>query len=172
MIAIAPRAAFSADEAAGYARMALACVHRPYPYQVAHALDGDDDVAAPRRAHPVFWGCYDWHSAVHGHWTIAAVLRRFPDSAIAAEARAALARSFTAEANAGEEAYLRRHPAFERPYGLAWLCALHAELAAWPDGAAWAALLAPAAALAATRIIAWLERLTHPTRVGTHAQSA
>ncbi|HVV83824.1 MAG TPA: DUF2891 family protein [Kofleriaceae bacterium] len=171
---IAPRAALSEAEATRYARLALACVHRAYPYQVAHQLDDDGDVATPRRAHPVFWGCYDWHSAVHGHWTIAAVARRFPDAPIAADARAALARSFTAEAIAGEAAYLARRPAFERPYGLAWLCALHAELAAWPDDdvAAWAALLKPLAAQAAARIVAWLERLTHPTRAGTHAQSA
>ena len=169
---IAPRAPFSGDEAAGYARMALACVHRASPYQVVHELDDDDGPAPPRRVHPVFWGCYDWHSAVHGHWTMAAVARRFPDDAIAAEVRAALAISFTAEAIAGEEAYLRRRPAFERPYGLAWLVTLHAELARWPDGAAWAAMLAPLAELCALRIAAWLERLTHPTRVGTHAQSA
>ena len=169
---IAPRAALSADEAAGYARLALACVHRPYPYQVAHVVDDDRPPTAPARAHPVFWGCYDWHSAVHGHWTMVAVARRFPDSAIAGELRAALARSFTDEAIAGEERYLRAHPAFERPYGLAWLCALHAELVGWPVGARWAAALAPAAELAETRIVGWLERLTHPTRVGTHPQSA
>jgi hypothetical protein len=169
---VAPRAPLSADEAAAYARMALACVHRAYPYQVQHELDGDEDVAAPRRAHPVFWGCYDWHSAVHGHWTIAAVARRFPRAAIADDARAALARSFTAAAIAGEDAWLARRPLFERPYGLAWLCALHAELAAWDEGAAWAARLAPMAHRARARIVAWLERLSHPTRVGTHAQSA
>ena len=169
---IAPRAPLSAAEAAGYARMALACVHRGYPYQVAHELDDDDGPAPPRRVHPVFWGCYDWHSAVHGHWTMVAVARRFPDHAIAGEVGAALTTSFTAEAIAGEEAYLRRRPAFERPYGLAWLVTLHAELARWPDGAAWAAMLAPVAELCALRIAAWLERLTHPTRVGTHAQSA
>lgn len=171
---IAPRAALSADEAAAYARMALACVHRAYPYQVQHELDGDADVATPRRAHPVFWGCYDWHSAVHGHWTIAAVARRFPQAAIAGDARAALARSFTAEAIAGEEAWLRRRPLFERPYGLAWLCTLQAELARMTsdEGAAWAARLAPLAALARTRIVAWLERLSFPVRVGVHAQSA
>lgn len=172
MNAIAPRAAFSAEEAAGYAAMALAGVHRAYPYQVVHELDDDAAVATPRQAHPVFWGSFDWHSAVHGHWTLAAVARRFPDHAIAHAARAALTRSFTADAVAGELAYLRAHPAFERPYGLAWLCALHAELVRWPDGQAWAMLLGPAASLAASRIVDWLTKLTHPTRAGTHAQSA
>ena len=104
----------SAEEAASYAALALAGVHRAYPYQVAHVLDDDGDVATPRTAHPVFWGCYDWHSAVHGHWTMVAVLRRFPDAAIAGALRRALARSFTAGAIADEEAYLRRHPLFPR----------------------------------------------------------
>lgn len=169
---IAPRAAFSGSEAAAYAAMALACVHRPYPFQVAHELDGDGAVATPRQAHPAFWGCYDWHSAVHGHWAIAAVLRRFPDSPVSGQCAQALDRSLTAAALTGEEAYLRAHPAFERPYGLAWLCALHGELAALPADAAWADRLAPAAELAARRIAGWLERLSHPTRVGTHGQSA
>ena len=172
IMTIAPRAALSADEAARYARLALACVHREYPYHLVREVRGADGALAPRDVHPIFWGCYDWHSAVHGHWTMAAVARRFPAAPVSEELRAALARSFTALAVAGEEAYLRAHPAFERPYGLAWLCALQAELHAWDEGAAWAALLAPAAELSALRVAAWLERLTHPTRVGTHAQSA
>ena len=172
IMTIAPRAALSADEAARYARLALACVHREYPYHLVREVRGADGALAPRDVHPIFWGCYDWHSAVHGHWTMAAVARRFPAAPVSEELRAALARSFTALAVAGEEAYLRAHPAFERPYGLAWLCALQAELHAWDEGAAWAALLAPAAELCALRVAAWLERLTHPTRVGTHAQSA
>lgn len=170
-------------EAAAYAAMALGCVHRPYPNQVQHSLDDDGDVRSPRALHPVFWGCYDWHSAVHGHWTIAAYARRFGATLLAAEARAALARSFAPEACAMEMAYLVRRPGFERPYGLAWLCELHRELRRWADdggGAAgvarepatWAALLEPPAALGARRMTAWLEQLGAPVRSGTHAQSA
>lgn len=164
--------ALESAEAARYAALALDCVHRAYPYQLVHALDGDGDAQTPRALHPVFWGCFDWHSAVHGHWTLAAFARRFPGAPLAERARAALATSFTREAIAGERAYLERRPPFERPYGLAWLCALHAELHTWPDAAAWARELAPLADLAARRVAGWLERLTHPTRVGTHAQSA
>jgi hypothetical protein len=137
----------------------------------------------------VFWGCYDWHSSVHGHWTLAAFARRFPSAPLAAAARAALASSFTAAAIAGERAYLERRPGFERPYGLAWLCALHGELSAWSAGGAgkrddevfddgviaaatWSAHLAPLAELGARRVAGWLERLGHPIRVGTHGQSA
>ncbi|MBZ0233317.1 MAG: DUF2891 domain-containing protein, partial [Deltaproteobacteria bacterium] len=66
--------------------MALACVHRPYPNQLVHALDGDGDARPPRALHPVFWGCFDWHSAVHGHWTLAAFARRFAGAPLAAQA--------------------------------------------------------------------------------------
>ena len=170
-----------ADEAARYAGLALECVHRAYPNQIVHVLEGPDtgddgERVTPRALYPVFWGCFDWHSAVHGHWTLAAFARRFAAAPLAARARAALETSFVRAALEGELAYLERRPAFERPYGLAWLCALHGELHAWArtdaDAAAWAGDVAPLAELGARRVAGWMERLTHPTRAGTHAQSA
>ncbi len=160
-----------ASAAARAAALALAAVHRPHPYHLTHVV-ADDDAVTPRGLYPIFWGAFDWHSAVHGHWTLAAFARRWPAHPLAADAEAALARSFTADAWAGELAYLVAHPSFERPYGLAWLCALHGELAAWPAAATWARHAAPLAALAAARIAAWLERLPYAVRAGTHAQSA
>ena len=160
-----------ASAAARAAELALAAIHRPHPYHLTHVV-ADDVAVTPRGLYPIFWGAFDWHSAVHGHWTLAAFARRWPAHPLAADAEAALARSFTADAWAGELAYLRAHPSFERPYGLAWACALHGELVAWPPAAAWAADAAPIAALAAARIAAWLERLSHAVRAGTHAQSA
>ena len=172
-------------EAAAYAALALGCVHRAYPNQLQHSLEGDGDARPPRALHPLFWGCYDWHSAVHGHWTIAAYARRFGATVLGAEARAALARSFTADGIAGERAYLEQRPGFERPYGLAWLCTLHRELLLWAgdsgdgtmaaaahDPAAWAAALEPLAVLGAGRVAGWIEHLGSPVRSGTHAQSA
>lgn len=153
------------------ARLALAAIERAYPYQLVHVVGGDGEVATPRALHPIFWGAYDWHSAVHGHWTLAAFARRWPDEPLAGEARAALARSLTAAAGAGELAHLARHPHFERPYGLAWVLALHAELAAGAF-AAEAAAIDGLARLAADRLATWTGRLSHPVRVGTHAQSA
>jgi hypothetical protein len=171
-----PRSPLDADEAARYAALALDCVHRAYPNQIVHMMDGDEELRAPRALYPVFWGCFDWHSAVHGHWTIAAFARRFSTAPLAARAREALAVSFTPAGLAGERAYLERRPGFERPYGLGWLCQLHAELYGWArddaEVAAWAGELAPLAELGARRVTGWLERLTFPTRVGTHAQSA
>lgn len=160
-----------ASAAAHAAALALGAIHRPHPYHLTHVV-ADDGAVTPRSLYPIFWGAFDWHSAVHGHWTLAAFARRWPAHPLAAAAAAALARSFTADAWAGELAYLRAHPSFERPYGLAWLCALHGELVAWPRAASWADAAAPLAALSAARIAAWLERLTHAVRAGTHAQSA
>lgn len=155
--------------------MALACVHREYPNKLAHVLVGPEDVASPRQLTPAFYGCFDWHSAVHGHWLLARLARRFPAAAFAAKARAALAESFTPEAIAGEVRYLERddRSGFERPYGLAWLLQLAAELRAWddPDARRWAQTLAPLERLAAERVRAWVPKLSHPIRSGEHSQT-
>ena len=161
----------AASAAARAAALALAAIHRPHPYHLTHVV-ADDVAVTPRGLYPIFWGAFDWHSAVHGHWTLVAFARRWPAHPLAADAEAALARSFSTDGWAGELAYLQAHPSFERPYGLAWLCQLHAELGAWPRAATWATDAAPLAALAGARIATWLERLPHAVRSGTHAQSA
>ena len=166
------------DEAAAarFAKLALACVHQEYPNKIAHLMQGDADVRPPRELTPAFYGCYDWHSAVHGHWLLVRLLRQFPQAPFAQDARAALASSLTPEHIAMEAAYLG-HPkrsSFERPYGLAWLLQLSAELRRWDDPQArqWAEALAPLEARAATRIKDWLPKLHYPIRVGEHDQTA
>lgn len=162
--------------AARFAQLALACVHLEYPNKISHTLQGDADVRPPRELTPVFYGCYDWHSAVHGHWLLARLARLEPDAAVAVKAREALAASFTDARVAAELAYLRGagRASFERPYGLAWLLQLTAELRAWPDPEAerWAATLRPIESEAAARIQSWLPKLRYPIRVGEHAQTA
>jgi hypothetical protein len=159
-----------------FARLALACVHREYPNKIAHVLGGDQDARPPRELTPAFYGCYDWHSAVHGHWLLARLLRLSPGSPFAAEARAALGRSLTVDNLAAEVRYLQGpgRVSFERPYGLAWLLQLAAELREWddPDARRWAAALAPLEREAAARISSWLPKLTMPIRVGEHSQTA
>jgi len=159
-----------------FARLALACVHREYPNKISHVLAGDSDVRAPRELTPVFYGCFDWHSSVHGHWLLARLARLFPDSAVAGEARAALAASFTEPKVAVELAYLQAagRASFERPYGLAWLLQLCAELRSWSDPAAqqWAAMLRPVEQEAAAHLRTWLPKLRYPIRIGEHAQTA
>src|ERR1700733_15363466 len=113
-----------------FARLALECVGREYPNKIAHTLGSDADVKPPRVLTPAFYGCYDWHSAVHGHWLLAHLARRFPDAPFAAKARAALEASLTPEHIAAEVRYLNGEgrATFERPYGLAWLLQLSTEL--------------------------------------------
>lgn len=163
--------------AARFARLALACVDQEYPNKVAHVLQSDADVLPPRDLSPAFHGCFDWHSAVHGHWLLARLARLHPDAAFAADARAALARSLTPERIAGELAYFagEDRQEFERPYGLAWLLQLGLELREWDDdpaARAWSAALQPLEAVCADRLRSWLSKLRYPIRTGEHSQTA
>src|SRR5512139_1909389 len=111
-----------------FAELALACVHQEYPNKIAHVLHSDADVKPPRDLTPSFYGCFDWHSSVHGHWLLARLARLYPDAPFANPARAALEKSLSESNIAGEVAYLRGpgRASFERPYGLAWLLQLAA----------------------------------------------
>jgi hypothetical protein len=163
------------------AELALTCVHKPYPNKIAHVLNSDADVKAPRDLTPAFYGCFDWHSSVHGHWLLARVARLHAEAPIAARARAALYQSLTASNIAGEVRYLKEagRVSFERPYGLAWLFQLHAELHEWAaerpgdaDVRRWAQTLEPLTTVALGRIADWLPKLTAPIRIGEHSQTA
>ncbi len=159
-----------------FARLALDCVHQEYPNKIGHVMHSDADALPPRELTPAFYGCFDWHSSVHGHWLLARLARLYPDADFAAEARAALAQSLTAENIAAEVAYMKgadRAP-FERPYGLAWLLQLAAELREWddPDARQWSANLAPLESEAAARFTDWLPKLRYPIRTGEHSQTA
>lgn len=169
-------AAIDAAAATRFARLALDCVHREYPNKIAHVLASDADAKPPHELTPAFFGCYDWHSSVHGHWLLARVGRLFPNEPIAAQARAALARSLTSEHLDAELAYLQgeNRASFERPYGLAWLLQLAAELRAWNDPQArqWSAALAPLESEAAAHLKSWLPKLRYPIRIGEHDQTA
>jgi hypothetical protein len=166
----------AADTASRLAELALACVHREYPGKIAHVLDGDADALPPRKLTPAFYGCFDWHSAVHAHWLLARLTRLHPEAPFVPRARQALSRSLTADNVAAEVAYLSRkgRETFERPYGLAWLLQLALELREWGDPAAatWAEALGPLERAAAQRIQAWLPKLAYPIREGEHDQTA
>jgi hypothetical protein len=169
-------AEFDAHAAERFANLALACVHKEYPNKIAHNLNSDKDVAPPRALTPAFYGCYDWHSSVHGHWLLARLARTFPDAPFASAARAALAESLTAANVAQEAAYMRGEgrASFERPYGLAWLLQLAAELREWDDplGRELSTNLRPLEIAANARLATWLPKLSHPVRSGEHSQTA
>jgi len=165
-------AEFDAKAAERFANLALACVHKEYPNKISHNLNSDADVAPPRKLTPAFYGCYDWHSSVHGHWLLTRLARTFPDAPFAKAAHDAVATSITPENITQEVAYLRGEgrASFERPYGLAWLLQLGAELRESNDPLA--KTLAPLENAAADRLKAWLPKLSHPIRIGEHSQSA
>ena len=171
-----PAVALSAAAADRFAALALECLHEEYPNHISHTLDGDADAVPPRVLTPAFYGCYDWHSDVHGHWLLVRLVRLFPDAPFAQAARTALGQSLTQENIAGEIAYFKRadRASFERPYGLAWLLQLSAELRQWPDpqAGAWSLALRGLEAEAASRVKAWLPKLHYPIRVGEHDQTA
>ena len=155
-----------------FARLALDCVHREYPSKIAHTLLSDSDVRPPRELTPAFYGCYDWHSAVHGHWMLARLARCFPNTSLAERGRAVLAYSITADNIAAEVRYLEAsgRAAFERPYGLAWLLQLSAELRV--SKSTLAHVIEPLETAAAKKLEEWLPKLPYPDRSGQHANTA
>lgn len=167
---------FDAKTAERFAKLALGCVGKEYPNKISHVLNSDADVAPPRKLTPAFCGCYDWHSSVHGHWLLVRLLRTFPGATFAKPARNALSKSLTAENLKQEAAYIRGEgrASFERPYGLAWLLQLCAELRDWDDdqGRELAANLTPLEEAAVERLSKWLPKLSHPVRIGEHNQTA
>ena len=177
--------ALEQEGAAAFAALALDCVTKEYPYGLRVRLESPDDLGLPRDLTPVFYGCYDWHSSVHGHWLLVRLARLYPDTEAAAAARAALARNLTVTNLQGEAEYMRApgRASFERPYGLAWLLQLDAELAEWAAdpsssgddrgrAAGWRQTLAPLVENAVERLSEFLEKLEHPVRVGEHKQTA
>ncbi len=167
---------FDVVAAQRFADLALACVGKEYPNKISHSLNSDADVAPPRQLTPAFFGCYDWHSSVHGHWLLARLTRTFPDAPFAAAAREALRKSLTAENLRQEAAYMCAdgRASFERPYGLAWLLQLCAELREWndPDAREMLANLHPLESAVLQSVTRWLPKLSQPVRIGEHNQTA
>jgi Protein of unknown function (DUF2891) len=172
----APSPTFDINTAERFANLALGCVHKEYPNKLTHSLSSDADVAPPRKLTPAFYGCYDWHSSVHGHWLLVRLVRAFPNAGFAPLAREALRQSLTAENIAQEAAYLRAdgRTSFERPYGLAWLLQLVTELHEWddPEAHVLSANMRPLEEAALGRLNDWLPKLSYPVRIGEHAQTA
>jgi hypothetical protein len=167
---------FDVQSAERFAKLALGCVEKEYPNKISHVLNSDADVAPPRKLTPAFYGCYDWHSSVHGHWLLVRLIRTFPDAPFVAQARNALRKSLSAGNLKQEAAYIRGagRASFERPYGLAWLFQLCSELREWNDEQTreMSANLRPLEEAAVERLKTWLPKLSHPVRIGEHDQTA
>jgi len=147
---------------------------RIYPNGILHKLDHDDDARPPLSLHPAFYGCYDWHSAVHSHWQLIRAIRTVPDGAFVSAAMDALNQTLTVENIAAEVDYLRGRPTFEMPYGMAWLLQLCAELREWQneDALGWLSILSPLEMHAAAQFLAYLRKMPFPVRSGLHNQTA
>jgi hypothetical protein len=156
------------------ARLPLDGLHREHPNHIQHVIASDDDVKPPRELHPAFYGCFDWHSSVHGHWMLVRLLKRFPQLPEARAIRDAIDATITPQNIAVETAYFRGagRQSFERMYGWAWLLQLAAELHGWESGAEWARSLAPLVDEIVARAHVFLPKQTYPIRTGVHPNTA
>jgi hypothetical protein len=166
----------SIGQASRLARLALRCVAKEYPNKLDHVMNDASEVQPPQSLHPAFYGCFDWHSSVHGHWMLVRLLRMFPDLPEGREIREALGRNLSAENIGVETRYLAQanRQSFERTYGWAWLLKLAQELDAWEDadGKSWSRNLRPLADALAARYMSFLPRQNYPIRTGVHPNTA
>lgn len=164
--------AYSSD----FARLALNCIGREYPNKLDHCIEDASQVQSPRSLHPAFYGCFDWHSAVHGHWMLVHMLRRSAPLEDPQEIRAALYKNLTPENLLAEVAYFKQRgrASFERTYGWAWLLKLAEELHDWEDedGQKWSRNLKPLVAAVVERYEEFLPKQTYPIRTGVHPNTA
>ena len=163
-------------QASHFASLAMKCIRKEYPNKPDHTINDGEDVRSPRAMHPAFYGCFDWHSTVHGHWMLVHLLRLFPAMPEAHEIRGALNANLSAKNIAGEVAYLNQsnRASFERTYGWAWLLKLAEELHDWndEDGRRWAKNLQPLADALAEKYLAFLPKQNYPIRTGVHPNTA
>ena len=163
-------------QAAVFSRLALDCIVTEYPNKPMQVMVGDESALTPRQLHPVFYGCFDWHSAVHGHWLLVRLLKLHPGHLEAQNTRAALAAQFSAEELVAEAEYFdaKHNRSFERMYGWAWLLRLAVELRTSddPDAQAWAERLAPLEQRIVALTLDYLPRLDWPVRTGVHPNTA
>ena len=158
------------------ASLPLKCLQQEYPNKPGETLADASDIMSPKAAHPAFYGCYDWHSSVHGHWSLVFLLNHFPKLERRAEIIQKLQTNLSKENIATEIAFLNKkhEKSFERTYGWNWLLKLQHELeiSKEPFAAELAKNLKPLSDLVVARYIEFLPKLLYPIRVGTHSSTA
>lgn len=163
-------------QASHFAALALKCVSREFPNKPEHVINNASEVSSPKILHPAFYGCYDWHSSVHGHWMLVRLLKMFPNLPESAQVRAALGANLTAENIRAEVAYMKQpnRQSFERTYGWAWALKLAEELNSWndADGKKWSENLQPLAETLTKSYLNFLPKQTYPIRTGVHPNTA
>jgi len=164
------------EQASVFAKLALKGIQKEYPNKPGDVLNAAADVVGPRSMHPAFYGSFDWHSAVHGHWMLVRLLRLFPDLPESSQIRSALNANLSAANLKAEADYFSRPNAgpYERPYGWGWLLKLALELHDWSDADAqkWSKNVQPLAAVIERRYIAYFPKQRYPIRTGVHQNTA
>ena len=164
------------QQASHFAALALKCISREFPNKPEHVINNESEVKSPKALHPAFYGCYDWHSSVHGHWMLIRLLKTFANLPEAPQIRSALNANLTAENLAAEAAYMKQpnRQSFERTYGWAWTLKLAEELNSWndADGKRWSENLKPLAEVIAQSYRTFLPKQTYPIRTGVHPNTA
>ena len=164
------------EQAAAFAAMPLDALRREYPNHIMHVLNGPEDVLSPHELHPVFYGSYDWHSAVHGFWLLARCARLYPDLPSQDAIATLFDEHFTVAGMAVETTYFQtpNRESFERPYGFGWLLALAHELDRWqhPRARTWLTVLQPLVTEIRARLLKYLSILPYPIRSGAHYNTA
>lgn len=158
-------------------QLPLECIQTPLPYKPGLVVAQESDLAMPIDHHPAFYGCYDWHSAVHGHWSLVYLLKHFPAIDQRQEAFDQLNKHLTKANIAKEVAYFSLNSGtknFERTYGWAWLLKLQEELYTWDDPQAkiWYEHLKPLERYISDAYCLYLPKLVYPIRTGTHSNTA
>lgn len=164
------------NQALRLSRMALDCMQQEYPYKLGQVLANEEELGSPRSLHPAFYGCFDWHSAVHGHWLLVRILKEFPDIDNRDTIITKLLENINPENIKGELAYFNRssESSFERTYGWAWLLKLAEEIATWddPNSQMMQEALQPLSDFIVNKYLDFLPRLVYPIRVGEHTNTA
>ena len=171
-----PELTLTQNQASHFAQLALKCARKEYPNKLDHTMNDADEVRSPKTLHPAFYGCFDWHSTVHGHWMLVHLLKTFPNMPEARAIRDALDANLTQKNIDGEVVYLKQanRASFERTYGWAWLLKLAEELRGWndDDGKRWAKNLQPLADGFVEKYVAFLPKQNYPIRTGVHPNTA
>ena len=171
-----PETSLTAEQITAFVQLALHGLSRQYPNQPAHVLRGPQSLHSPQELHPAFYGCFDWHSAVHGHWMLVRLTRLFPGCSSEPRIRHQLRTHLTSDNIAIETAYFTppENRSFERMYGWAWLLRLTQELHDWNDseGRIWRDNLRPLEQRICSLIEDYLPRLHFAIRSGVHPNTA
>ena len=167
---------FTVEQAEHLAQLPLKCLQQEYPNKLGQVLNNEQELRSPSSLHPIFYGCFDWHSSVHGHWLLVALMKRFPDLPSSQAIREKLNEQFTVENVVEEMRFFetKYNESFERTYGWTWLLKLQLELDAWKDNDAqnWAMILRPYSELIVQKYKSYLPKLVYPIRTGEHINTA